>query len=90
MVGDGATGTYLHEQRRARSIYCLEELNLTRPELSHLGLWQAYADAGAQVIETNSFGANRHAACPLWPGGPRAGDQPRGRAEVARAAVKRP
>jgi homocysteine S-methyltransferase len=57
VLGDGATGTYLYELGVPLS-HCLEELNLTRPELV-TRVYQEYANAGAQVIETNSFGANR-------------------------------
>src|SRR5476651_1891290 len=57
VLGDGATGTYLYELG-APLTRCLEELNLTRPELV-TRVYQEYADAGAQVVETNSFGANR-------------------------------
>jgi hypothetical protein len=57
VLGDGATGTYLYELG-APANHCLEELNLTRPELVSR-LYLEYADAGSQVIETNSFGANR-------------------------------
>jgi homocysteine S-methyltransferase len=57
VLGDGATGTYLYELG-APLHHCLEELNLTRPELV-TRVYQEYAGAGAQVIETNSFGANR-------------------------------
>ena len=57
LLGDGATGTYLHELG-APATHCLEELNLTRPDML-AGLYQAYAEAGSQVIETNTFGANR-------------------------------
>lgn len=57
VLGDGATGTYLYELG-APANHCLEELNLTRPELVSR-VYQEYARAGAQVIETNSFGANR-------------------------------
>ena len=56
LVGDGAMGTLLHE-RGVPQGFCHEELNLTRPELVR----QIHADyiaAGAQVIETNTFGAN--------------------------------
>jgi len=38
--------------------HCLEEVNLSQPDLL-ARLYREYADAGAQVIETNSFGANR-------------------------------
>jgi len=57
VLGDGATGTYLYELG-APVGHCLEELNLTRPELVSR-VYQEYARAGSQVIETNSFGANR-------------------------------
>jgi len=57
VVGDGATGTYLYELGVPLA-QCLEELNITRPELV-TRVYQEYADAGARVIETNSFGANR-------------------------------
>src|SRR5271169_2323059 len=57
VLGDGATGTYLYELGVPRN-HCLEEVNLSQPELL-TRLYREYADAGAQVIETNSFGANR-------------------------------
>src|ERR1700677_3435679 len=57
VVGDGATGTYLYELGVPLH-HCLEELNLTQPELM-TRVYREYTDAGAQVIETNSFGANR-------------------------------
>ena len=57
VLGDGATGTYLYDLGVPLH-HCLEELNLTRPELV-TRVYREYADAGAQVIETNSFGANR-------------------------------
>src|SRR5471032_1935322 len=57
VLGDGATGTYLYELGVPLN-HCLEELNLSQPELL-TRLYQEYADAGAQVIETNRFGANR-------------------------------
>jgi methionine synthase I (cobalamin-dependent)/5,10-methylenetetrahydrofolate reductase len=57
VLGDGATGTYLYELG-VPVTHCLEELNLTRPELV-TRVYQEYATAGSQVIETNSFGANR-------------------------------
>jgi homocysteine S-methyltransferase len=57
VIGDGATGTYLYELGVPLH-HCLEEVNLTRPELV-ARVCREYADAGAEVIETNSFGANR-------------------------------
>jgi homocysteine S-methyltransferase len=57
VLGDGATGTYLYDLGVPLH-HCLEEVNVSRPELL-ARLYREYADAGAQVIETNSFGANR-------------------------------
>jgi methionine synthase I (cobalamin-dependent)/5,10-methylenetetrahydrofolate reductase len=57
VIGDGATGTYLYEQGVPLH-HCLEEVNLSQPDLL-TRVYREYADAGAQIIETNSFGANR-------------------------------
>jgi homocysteine S-methyltransferase len=57
VIGDGATGTYLYELGVPLN-HCLEEINLSQPELL-ARIYREYAAAGAQVIETNSFGANR-------------------------------
>jgi methionine synthase I (cobalamin-dependent)/5,10-methylenetetrahydrofolate reductase len=57
VLGDGATGTYIYEQGVPLH-HCLEEVNLSQPDLL-TRIYREYADAGAQVIETNSFGANR-------------------------------
>src|SRR5918911_1320249 len=57
LVCDGATGTMLY----AKGIFLnrsFDELNLTQPDLV-AEVHQAYARAGADVIETNTFGANR-------------------------------
>src|SRR5579871_6880287 len=56
VIADGATGTYLYELGVPLH-HCLEEINLSQPALLER-LYREYADAGAQVIETNSFGAN--------------------------------
>ena len=57
VIGDGATGTYLYALGVPLH-HCLEEINLTQPELVSR-VYREYAAAGARVIETNSFGANR-------------------------------
>jgi homocysteine S-methyltransferase len=57
VIGDGATGTYLYELGVPLPA-CLEEANVTRPDLV-ARVYREYAAAGAQVVETNSFGANR-------------------------------
>ena len=57
LVADGAMGTQLYERGVVFNLN-YEELNLSRPELIHR-IHEAYLRAGAQVIETNTFGANR-------------------------------
>jgi methionine synthase I (cobalamin-dependent)/5,10-methylenetetrahydrofolate reductase len=57
VLGDGATGTYLYDLGVPLN-HCLEEVNVSQPDLL-VRLYREYAEAGAQVIETNSFGANR-------------------------------
>jgi methionine synthase I (cobalamin-dependent)/5,10-methylenetetrahydrofolate reductase len=54
---DGAMGTMLHASGIGFEA-CFDELNLTRPELVD-GIHRAYLAAGSQIIETNTFGANR-------------------------------
>ena len=58
VVSDGAMGTMLY----ARGIFlnrCFDELNLTSRELVS-DIHQQYLDAGAEVLTTNTFGANRY------------------------------
>ncbi|HWR37115.1 MAG TPA: bifunctional homocysteine S-methyltransferase/methylenetetrahydrofolate reductase [Clostridia bacterium] len=53
---DGAMGTLLY----AKGVFinrCYDELNLSQPDLIR-GIHQSYVKAGAEVIETNTFGAN--------------------------------
>jgi len=57
LVADGAMGSMLYEAAAAHR--CLEELNASHEE-AVFRVHQAYIEAGAQVIETNTFGANRH------------------------------
>ena len=56
LVGDGAIGTMLYTKGVGLEAN-FEHLNLVRPELV-LELHGEYIAAGAQVIETNTFGAN--------------------------------
>src|SRR5256714_2187450 len=56
LIADGAMGSMLHET--VGSQRCFDELNATEPE-AVFRVHQAYIDAGAQIIETNTFGANR-------------------------------
>jgi methionine synthase / methylenetetrahydrofolate reductase(NADPH) len=62
LIADGAMGSLLHESVGAQR--CFDELNSTEPE-AVFRVHQAYIDAGAQIIETNTFGANRFKLAPL-------------------------
>lgn len=58
ILADGAMGTMVY----ARGVYintCFDELNLSRPSLV-AEIHNEYVAAGAQLIETNTFGANRY------------------------------
>jgi methionine synthase / methylenetetrahydrofolate reductase(NADPH) len=57
LIADGAMGSLLYESLGPQR--CVDELNATRAEdvfRAHM----AYLEAGAHVIETNTFGANRN------------------------------
>jgi methionine synthase / methylenetetrahydrofolate reductase(NADPH) len=62
LIADGAMGSMLHDSVGA--VRCFDELNATEPE-AVFRVHQAYIDAGAQIIETNTFGANRFKLEPL-------------------------
>ncbi len=56
VLADGAMGTVLY----ARGIFinrCYDELNLSDPGLI-LSVHEEYLQAGAEILETNTFGAN--------------------------------
>ena len=57
LVFDGAMGTMIY-QRGVFLNACYDELRLTKPDLI-LDIHREYIAAGVDVIETNSFGANR-------------------------------
>jgi len=57
MLADGAMGTVLY----ARGIFinrCYDELNVSDPALIQ-AVHEEYLQAGAEILETNTFGANR-------------------------------
>ena len=57
VLADGAMGTVLN----ARGVFtnrCYDELNLSDPNLI-LAVHEEYLLAGAEILETNTFGANR-------------------------------
>ncbi|MGA7104415.1 MAG: bifunctional homocysteine S-methyltransferase/methylenetetrahydrofolate reductase [Candidatus Deferrimicrobiaceae bacterium] len=62
LVFDGAMGTMIYD----RGVFintCFDELSLSNPKL--IGqIHREYVEAGAEVIETNTFGANRIALRP--------------------------
>jgi len=57
VICDGAMGTYLN-QKGISYDRCLDELNLSLPDKVS-EVHREYIDAGADIIETNTFGANR-------------------------------
>lgn len=62
IVFDGGVGTYLYE----KGIFintCFDELNLVNPDIV-TEVHRDYVNAGADVIETNTFGANRFKLAP--------------------------
>jgi len=57
VLADGAMGTVLY----ARGVFinrCYDELNLSDPNLI-LAIHEEYLQAGAEILESNTFGANR-------------------------------
>ncbi len=56
IIGDGAFGTYLNQKGRPPAS-CRSEENLKNPELV-ISIHKEYIEAGADVIETNTFDAN--------------------------------
>src|ERR1035438_1494358 len=57
IVADGAMGTMLY----SRGVFinrCFDELNLSQPDLVRQ-IHREYVKAGAEILETNTFGANR-------------------------------
>ena len=57
LIADGAMGSLLYETLGPQR--CVDELNVTRAE-EVFRVHMAYLEAGAHIIETNTFGANRN------------------------------
>lgn len=55
LIGDGAIGTFLYLNGLDR---CFEELNISDPKKVQ-EVHEAYIDAGANVIQTNTYAANK-------------------------------
>ena len=56
LIGDGAMGTYLYHLGFPVGI-CFEEFNLIQPDVIR-EVHQQYIQAGANLLETNTFSAN--------------------------------
>ena len=81
---DGAMGTSLY----ARGVFinrCYDELNLSQPEMVRT-IHEEYLQAGAEIIETNTFGANA-LRLQRYGLGDRVAEINRAGAELARKAV---
>src|SRR5580658_8347059 len=57
LIADGPMGSQLHETLGPQR--CMDELNATRSD-AVFRIHMAYLEAGAHIIETNTFGANRN------------------------------
>lgn len=57
LLADGAMGTMLYNKGVYLNL-CFDEVNLTNPDLVR-SIHREYIQAGAEIIETNTFGANR-------------------------------
>ncbi len=57
VLGDGAMGTML-QKHGLEFGECPERFNLEKPQVVRM-IHEAYVDAGAEYVETNTFGANR-------------------------------
>ena len=100
LVLDGAMGTMIHAHKPTEADFrgdavpqpprsccknCIDVLVLTQPRMIE-EIHRAYLEAGADIIETNTFGANADRDGRLRPGGARPRAQP-GRRRVARRAA---
>lgn len=57
LICDGAMGTQLYDKGITFD-HCFDEINLSHPEMVR-SIHAAYIEAGADIIETNTFGGNR-------------------------------
>jgi len=58
ILGDGAMGTMLHDESHADTHACFDAMNVDDPEMV-VSIHKSYIEAGSDLIETNTFGANR-------------------------------
>jgi len=57
LVSDGAWGTFLHK-KGLKAGECPELWNIEQPDVVY-EIAKSYIDAGADMVETNSFGGSR-------------------------------
>ncbi len=57
IIFDGAIGTYIYSKGIPKG-HCYDELNVSMPSIIE-GIHEEYINSGAEVITTNTFGANR-------------------------------
>jgi 5-methyltetrahydrofolate--homocysteine methyltransferase len=84
LVSDGAWGTFLHE--KGLDIGECPELWCVTHRSDVLDIARSYVDAGADMIESNSFGANRFKLS-HWGLEPRCGEINRAAAAISRQAA---
>ena len=72
LVADGGMGVLV--SAAVPGLRCPEEANLRAPE-AVVAVHVSFINAGADLIETNSFGANRHKLAPELPRGRVRADQ---------------
>jgi len=58
LLGDGAMGTMLHHESHADTHACFDAMNVDDPEMV-VSVHKLYIAAGSDLIETNTFSANR-------------------------------
>jgi homocysteine S-methyltransferase len=58
LIGDGAMGTLIYSRGIPLNV-CYDELSVSQPDFIRR-IHEEYIAAGAQMIETNTFGANRY------------------------------
>jgi 5-methyltetrahydrofolate--homocysteine methyltransferase len=87
LILDGAMGTMIQRQAPPEEVWHgnPEMLNFTHPELIR-GIHEAYIEAGADIIETNSFSANALSQAE-YGCADRAADMARAAARIAREAA---
>lgn len=85
ILGDGAMGTEFY-RRGVPKGHCYDELNLSQPALVER-IHRDYIAAGAKIIETNTYGANRYILGKYYDLAEKADDICERGAKIARSAA---